>query len=554
VLTIGDSNTTTFSDSNQELVFPDGRFYDGFCGIDIDLQNSSTTVTIDSCVLRGKGVTGADGGTVDTRPIFDVVNVSGTGTFDSCSFLNHNQVNFTSACSVNGGRIEAKSITQGNAEIENLTIVTSSATSVATLQDPTFGTTTGLHDVEFIQGGAGHALEIDTATSYTLTNITFTDYGATTSDSAAIDVTAASGTVTLNISGGTSPTYKTAGATVNVVLNPVSVTVTVKDIDTQAVISGARVLLWVSDGTNFPYEDSVTITGASTPEDNYLGSDDIGYSLWYQNTTHRGQSFQPTNSKKLTACRFRLQKTGTPPGNCYAELYTSTGTHGTNAEPTGSPLAVSNPVLADSLSTSTTWINFVFGNTQQYTMTASTTYIIVIKYDEATDGNYIDIAADNTSPTHGGNPSDSSDGTNWNNANTYDFSFDVYSDGTATVTHTTHDLASNDNVIIEGANEDVYNGVYQITVSDANTYTYTTNEAISTSPATGTITSTFAILNTTTDGSGQATDSRTYSSDQDVEGWVRKSSSSPYYKQQPIDEQVDSSSGLSITAQLISDE
>ena len=46
---------------------------------------------------------------------------------------------------------------------------------------------------------------------------------------------------------------------------------------------------------------------------------------------------------------------------------------------------------------------------------------------------------------------------------------------TATITHATHGYATNDNVQIIGANEEEYNGVFQITVTDANTYTYTMN-------------------------------------------------------------------------------
>jgi len=59
----------------------------------------------------------------------------------------------------------------------------------------------------------------------TLTNMTWTGYGADTTNDAAIDVTAASGTTTINWSGGTAPTYKTAGATV-VLVNTVNVTLT----------------------------------------------------------------------------------------------------------------------------------------------------------------------------------------------------------------------------------------------------------------------------------------------------------------------------------------
>lgn len=56
VLTLGTAVTSVgFSDSNQTLVFPSGRFDTGFCGLDIDLSQATTTVTITSCTFIGRG-------------------------------------------------------------------------------------------------------------------------------------------------------------------------------------------------------------------------------------------------------------------------------------------------------------------------------------------------------------------------------------------------------------------------------------------------------------------------------------------------------------------
>jgi hypothetical protein len=125
---------------------------------------------------------------------------------------------------------------------------------------------------------------------------------------------------------------------------------------------------------------------------------------------------------------------------------------------------------------------------------------------------------------------------------------------TATVVHTAHGLSTGDNVIIEGAVQDVYNGAYTVTVTGANAYIYTTNETITVSPATGTITSTFAFINEITNGSGIANDTRSLSSDQPIAGRVRMSSSSPYYQQQPITGTINKDNGLTLTIQLIRDE
>lgn len=125
---------------------------------------------------------------------------------------------------------------------------------------------------------------------------------------------------------------------------------------------------------------------------------------------------------------------------------------------------------------------------------------------------------------------------------------------TATVTHTAHGRSTGDNIYIKGANQDVYNGAYQITVVDVNTYTYTTSETITVSPATGTITATMALINKVTNASGIANDTRTMASNQPITGRVRMSSSTPFYKQSPISDTVDKDNGKYINVQLIKDQ
>ena len=129
----------------------------------------------------------------------------------------------------------------------------------------------------------------------------------------------------------------------------------------------------------------------------------------------------------------------------------------------------------------------------------------------------------------------------------------VSSGTTATVTHTGHGRATNDNILIAGANEDEYNGAYAITKIDANTYTYTMLGDPA-SPATGTITATMVLLNGLTNASGVITDSRTYSAEQPVSGWVRKATGSPLYKQAPVADTVSNTAGLSVTVFLQPDE
>ncbi len=197
----------------------------GFFGLDISLENASTLISIANGTFISRGTTG---GTVDTRAVVEFIGTTATVNADisGCNFQNLADFIATSKVSLTACNIETAALTQGSADIEQCVIRTTSLTSIATLQDPTFGTTTDLNNTEFVQGGAGHAIELATATSYDFTELTFTGYGADTTDSAALDITASTGTVTINIDGGTStPTYKTAGATV-VINNNVTVTLT----------------------------------------------------------------------------------------------------------------------------------------------------------------------------------------------------------------------------------------------------------------------------------------------------------------------------------------
>ncbi len=57
-----------------------------------------------------------------------------------------------------------------------------------------------------------------------------------------------------------------------------------------------------------------------------------------------------------------------------------------------------------------------------------------------------------------------------------------------------------------------------------------------------------------TDANGQASDTRSYPTSQPIKGWVRKASSTPFYKTAQIAGTIDNVSGLSLSIQMISDE
>jgi hypothetical protein len=127
------------------------------------------------------------------------------------------------------------------------------------------------------------------------------------------------------------------------------------------------------------------------------------------------------------------------------------------------------------------------------------------------------------------------------------------SGSTATVTHTGHGRATSDKITIRGSNQDAYNGLKTITVTDANTYTFTVS-GTPTTPATGTITATSVILDGTTDADGKIEDaSFVLSGTQPVTGTVRKSTTSPFFKPSPMSGSI-TISGFDATVFLTSDE
>lgn len=128
----------------------------------------------------------------------------------------------------------------------------------------------------------------------------------------------------------------------------------------------------------------------------------------------------------------------------------------------------------------------------------------------------------------------------------------VNSGPTATVTHTGHGLATNDYIVIKSATLAANNGVFQITVTGANTYTYTMASSPGSSP-TG-AKATYAALYGLTDVNGNLSISKVYSSSQPVTGWVRKSTGSPLYKTAALGGSVSNSTGYAANVQMISDE
>lgn len=373
----GQTNVCNFIDADQVLIWKNFPVDVALYAFNLIGNGSfATTMELTGWVVRGQ-----------SNKTWDIV--CGTNAHFKaygCSFANIRQASLSSASVLDGCNIDAS----GTLDI-NGTTITNCSFSNQTASQLKVDTPAELAVVtasSFNSDGTGHAIEITAVGTYDFENLTFADYAASNGSTGneAVYVNVASGSVTLNINGGTTPSVRTAGATVTVVAGAVTVLMTVSDV-AGAPIQNAQVLVAAAAGGPFSYQTTVTITNSGT---------------------------------------------------------------------------------------------------------------------------------------------------------------------TATVNQTAHPFATNDKVLIKGASHAANNGVFSITVTGANSYTYTMASAPGSNP-TGTIRATFVVLSGTTNASGQISMSRVFPSDQPVSGWARKSSGAPYFKTGPVTGTVDSGTGANFSALLIAD-
>ncbi len=138
-----------------------------------------------------------------------------------------------------------------------------------------------------------------------------------------------------------------------------------------------------------------------------------------------GEAFVNTTVNRLRKAVFWMKKGGTPPGNMTAYIYAATGTAGTNAKPTGSPLATSEVVLADSIGTSYSLVTFKFEGLNRINFAASTTYVVVVAYNNGDGSNYVTLGLNSPSAITG-NASYSGDLSTWSAVGSQNLCFYVY--------------------------------------------------------------------------------------------------------------------------------
>lgn len=260
---LGTSSSLVFNDSNFTVVFPNQDLVAAnFMGINVDLQNASTNIDWSSAVITSSGARQGDIVVTGTSGTFDAANM----TFSALRIITLTSVcNMTNSTFVNCGQITAPGSTfTGN----SVSGYTGAADTSALVWNAATDPNGELNNTTFTKGsGTTHAIEFGTSspTSMTLTNVNFSGYNAADGQNdSAIHIKRTTGTVTINITGGNTPSYKSDGATVVLVAGSVTVTLTAQTA-AGAPVAGVTIFVKASDGTGpFPYQDSVTIVNSGT--------------------------------------------------------------------------------------------------------------------------------------------------------------------------------------------------------------------------------------------------------------------------------------------------
>lgn len=189
----------------------------------IEINNSASNVEWTSIAISAQdGVNDLVAATA-SRGNFEVV-ANATVTFNTCSFTDMGTFIFNDGANsniINGTTFRrCDKITTAGATLDECTIDDTFNASVAvTTSSP--ANAAKISNTEFLSGGSGNGLEITgTAANITLTGVDFTGYSPTVDADKAIFVNIATGSMTINISGGSGVTadthVRTAGCVVTV--------------------------------------------------------------------------------------------------------------------------------------------------------------------------------------------------------------------------------------------------------------------------------------------------------------------------------------------------
>jgi hypothetical protein len=572
-LTFGDSGAATtcyFEDSNAVIVFEDRNISDGIYYFNVEGNSGATNLfSLTGCTITTAGPNVScnfDDANIDT---FSLTNCSfidlastidfaaDTGhtvtgcTFDGCGVINAGSVDFLNNLVTNstasGAGVSALVAEGGDMTGTSITAWEGTSDESALNYDLNADPDGKLDDMSFTKGTAStHAIEFgDTVpTTMTLRGISFSGYNASDSQNdSTLYFAEASGAVTytVNLIGCTGNiSYKSAGATIVLVNNPVPLTVNVNDIVTGEALQNARVLVETAPVTRVR---ETFESGIGNWQQNAADTDTFDTVATSTDWAHKGRFSLEAEEATTTANLYRINSGSVSGGDTseahpvtHNEEYRVTATVRTASDHTSTVQVNANILWYNSSGTFLSTSNNV-ANTGS--VTSSTTYDIhsgagTTAPTDASPTNQAAYAVVQFSINAGASTHLHYyiDGVLFERIADTGWPYNLQptsitrSTDTATVTLTAHGLSTDDWVTIKGATAEEYNGVFQITKTGDNTFTYTSSELSAGAPATPAtgypITVTLAIIQGKTDASGQISATRSYSPDnQPITGRVR---------------------------------
>lgn len=262
LMSIGQSGTSaTFTASNQNIKIDDAaKTYLAFNKIEI--RHASTSCTWNNISFSAAGTLSPGQFEMVENATF-TMNGGAFNNMDSFVFLSNGTL---TGVSWNG----CGQITHGGATFANCNFsgYEGTADTSQLIYNETADPDGELDGCKFTMGTAlTHAIEfgLSSPTTIGLTDVVFSGYSTSNNvNNSAIHIKRTSGTVTINVSGGSGTiSYRTDGAAV-VIVNAVTVTVTAIDANALTPIEGASLVLEAASGGTLPAKKATTIATLGT--------------------------------------------------------------------------------------------------------------------------------------------------------------------------------------------------------------------------------------------------------------------------------------------------
>ena len=255
LMTLGYTSAVDFRDSNRSIVVANTKKVTSAFN-KIEVRQASSRVDWTNYSITALGTT--------SRGDFECIDDADIN-FESCTFTDIGTFIFKANSTINKCTFRrTDKITTNGAVISNCTIDNNRNATAVLASSPANASL--ISNTAFISDGTGYAIEITgTAANMTLTGNTYSGYAASdgSTGNEAVFINIASGSMNLTISGGGTPSIRTAGATVTVISGAVSATVTVVT-GSGTAIQNANVLLKAAASGPYPSNVTVTITNSST--------------------------------------------------------------------------------------------------------------------------------------------------------------------------------------------------------------------------------------------------------------------------------------------------